>query len=92
MKNKGFIVVATLHTGDIEEAEYTDLHVEDLDAGNNHKVAPDDDSTDIVHVWIADADKFLSFTRNEAKDFIEALQTIVDRYEITPEEWEARNA
>lgn len=92
MKNKGFIVVASMHNGDIGEAEYTDLHVEDLHAGDDRKIAPDDDTTDIVSVWIADASKWLHFTRNEAKDFIASLQTIVDRYEITPEEWEERSS
>ncbi|MGE0294920.1 MAG: hypothetical protein AB7P97_21445 [Hyphomonadaceae bacterium] len=87
MKNKGFILVADVLVD--EELERTDLHIEDTIAG---LVAPDDDTTSVVRVWISEIGRTLEFSRNEAKDFMTAMGIIVDRYEITPEEWEARNA
>lgn len=88
MKNKGFIVVASEYPlkKTADDAADTDLHVEDLNCG---LVAPDDNTTDIVQVYIETTGQFLLFTRNEAREFIAALKTIVDRYEITPAQWEA---
>lgn len=89
MKNKGFILVASCHPNDQDHLKETALHVEDLLCD---PVAPDDETTSVVTIWIEGLNCNLEFTRNEAKDFIETLQTIVDRYEITPEEWEARHS
>jgi hypothetical protein len=91
MKSKGFIVVASEYPlkKTIDDAEQTDIHVEDLNCG---LVAPDDQSTDIVRIYIESIGHFLTFTRAEAREFTAAVKTIVDRYEITPAQWEARNA
>ena len=92
MKNKGFIVVGDWSDPNDENEDSiveTDLHIEDQEAGT---VAPDDETTIIVSVWIQAEGKQLEFTRSEAKDFMTAMGIIVDRYEITPEEWEAKHA
>lgn len=89
MKTKGYITIADYYKKDPEDAEETDLHIEDLKRG---PVAHDDDTTTLVRVWIRETDTCLEFTRGEAKTFMTAIQNVVNRYEITAEEWEAKHA
>lgn len=88
MTCKGFITVATWSAADPAELfEQTELHIQ---IGTTAvRVAPDDDETTILEIYIAEEpDRVLLFSRSEAKDLIQAVQSIVDRFEITPEEWE----